>query len=407
MQCRPVLKSLDISIHQIYHALMIVRKAFKFKLKPTPEHRQTMTQTAGCVRLVWNKSLAKVKESLDNKDGYKGYVPMAGELKNWKKEESTSFLKLVHSQPLQQVLKDLDRAIRDGFKKKKGFPSFKKRGKDKAFRYPQGVKVEEDKVYLPKIGWVKFQDSREIEGEIKNTTVSFYAGHWYIAFQTEFEKEEPIHSSTSEVGIDLGIAKFATVSDGQEIAPLNSLRMLENDLSKAQKSLARKQKGSNNRKEQKYKVQKIHKKIVNVRQDFLHKVSTNLSKNHAVIVLEDLRIRNMSSSAKGTIEDPGKNVKAKSGLNKSILDQGWYEFRRMLEYKQEWRGGKVIVIPAHYTSQKCSKCGWTEKANRKTQANFSCVKCGHTENADLNAAKNILAVGSTVIACGDINSVAS
>ena len=122
MQCRPVLKSLDISIHQIYHALMIVRKAFKFKLKPTPEHRQTMTQTAGCVRLVWNKSLAKVKESLDNKDGYKGYVPMAGELKNWKKEESTSFLKLVHSQPLQQVLKDLDRAIRDGFKKKKGFP---------------------------------------------------------------------------------------------------------------------------------------------------------------------------------------------------------------------------------------------------------------------------------------------
>ena len=209
------------------------------------------------------------------------------------------------------------------------------------------------------------------------------------------------------MGIDLGIAKFATVSDGQEIAPLNSLRMLENDLSKAQKSLARKQKGSNNRKEQKYKVQKIHKKIVNVRQDFLHKVSTNLSKNHAVIVLEDLRIRNMSSSAKGTIEDPGKNVKAKSGLNKSILDQGWYEFRRMLEYKQKWRGGKVIVIPAHYTSQKCHKCGWTEKANRKTQANFSCVKCGHTENADLNAAKNILAVGSTVIACGDINSVAS
>ena len=387
---------------------MIVRKAFKFKLKPTAENRQMMAQTAGCVRLVWNKSLAKVKESLDTNAGYKGYVPMAGELKAWKKDESTSFLKLVHSQPLQQVLKDLDRAIRDGFKKKKGFPSFKKKGReDKSFRYPQGVKIEDDKVYLPKIGWIKFQNSREIEGVIKNTTVSFYAGHWYIAFQTEFEQSEPKHSSTSAVGIDLGIAKFATVSDGQEIAPLNSLRLLESDLTKAQKSLSRKQKGSNNRRKQKHKIQKIHKKIRNVRQDFLHKASTNLSKNHAVIVLEDLRVKNMSSSAKGTIEDPGKNVKAKSGLNKSILDQGWYEFRRMLEYKQEWRGGKVVVIPAHHTSQRCSKCGWTEKANRKSQAVFSCVKCGHSENADLNAAKNILAAGSTVIACGDISSVAS
>ena len=366
-----------------------------------------MAQTAGCVRLVWNKSLASVKESLDKKDGYKGYVPMAGELKNWKKDDGTAFLKLVHSQPLQQTLKDLDRALRDAFKKQKGFPSFKKKGREKAFRYPQGVKIEEDKVYLPKIGWVKFQSSMEIEGDIKNTTVSFYAGHWYVAFQTEFEMADPIHNSTSKVGVDLGVAKFATMSDGQEIAPLNSLRSLEGKLKKAQKSLSRKQKGSNNRQQQKYKLQRIHKKISDVRQDFLHKASTNLSKNHAVIVIEDLRVKNMSSSAKGTIEDPGKNVKAKSGLNKSILDQGWYEFRRMLEYKQEWRGGKVIVIPAHHTSQKCSKCGWTEKDNRKTQSSFCCVKCGHSENADLNAAKNILAAGSTVIACGDISSVAS
>lgn len=120
---------------------MLIRKAFKFKLKPSAEQRLKMAQTAGCVRLVWNKSLASVKESLNKKEGYKGYCQMAGQMKEWKVEDSTSFLKLAHSQPLQQTLKDLDRALRDGFKKEKGFPKFKKKNRDKTFRYPQGVKI--------------------------------------------------------------------------------------------------------------------------------------------------------------------------------------------------------------------------------------------------------------------------
>ena len=125
-----------------------------------------------------------------------------------------------------------------------------------------------------------------------------------------------------------------------------------------------------------------------------------------MVVIEDLKIANMSKSAKGTKERPGKNVKAKSGLNKTILDQGWYEFRRQLEYKQLWRGGQVIAVPAAYTSQQCSECKQKDSGNRKTQEVFRCVSCGHQEHADINAARNIEAAGHAVLAC-ESNSIRS
>lgn len=385
---------------------MKIRKAFKFKLKPSAEQRQKMAQTAGCVRLVWNKSLGQVKEALENKAGYKGYCAMASDLKEWKAVEESRFLKLVHSQPLQQTLKDLDRALKDGFKKDKGFPKFKKKNHDKSFRYPQGVKINEDMVYLPKVGWMRFRKSRDIEGVVKNTTVSFYCGHWYVSFQTEFEKEIPNHEG-GEIGIDMGVVSFATYSDQRTTKSPRPFKKYEKKLAKAQKSLARKKKGSNNWTRDLFKVQAIHKKIANIRKDFLHKTSTSLCKSQALIVVEDLKVSNMSKSAKGDQENPGKNVKAKSGLNKSILDQGWFEFKRQLEYKSSWLGGKVVVVPARNTSRKCRKCDYTSKENRKTQALFECKKCGHKENADVNASHNILAAGRTVLACGVNNSVAS
>jgi len=141
----------------------------------------------------------------------------------------------------------------------------------------------------------------------------------------------------------------------------------------------------------------LHHHIANIRHDYLHKVTTTLSKNHAMIVVEDLKVANMSKSASGTIEKQGKNVKAKSGLNKSILDQGWSMLVGMIEYKQEWRGGLVVKVDPKYTSQTCSSCGHVAKENRLTQAEFSCVECGFSENADLNASRNILAVGHTVL----------
>ena len=139
----------------------------------------------------------------------------------------------------------------------------------------------------------------------------------------------------------------------------------------------------------------------------LHKVSTEISKNHAMIVVEDLKVENMSKSAKGTVEKPGKNVKQKSGLNRSIRDQGWGEFIHQLEYKQLWSGGQLVKIDPKFTSQKCSKCGHISKDNRKTQSKFKCVNCGFESNADLNAAINILEAGQASLACGNIKPVAA
>ncbi|MEF9426896.1 MAG: transposase [Candidatus Mariimomonas ferrooxydans] len=207
------------------------------------------------------------------------------------------------------------------------------------------------------------------------------------------------HPSDAEIGIDAGIKCFATFSDGSMVQGVNSFRRHEERLAREQRRLSRKQKGSNNRKKQKKKISRLHQKISNVRSDFLHKLSTEISKNHATVYVEGLHIRNMSSSARGTIEDPGLGVRAKSGLNKSILDQGWGEFKRQLGYKLLWKGGKLIEVDFRYTSQTCSCCGFKAKENRLSQAVFRCVACGHEENADVNAARNILTVGQTGIAC--------
>jgi putative transposase len=166
--------------------------------------------------------------------------------------------------------------------------------------------------------------------------------------------------------------------------------------------MSRKVKFSNNWKKAKRKVQNLHSRIANIRRDYLHKVSTTISKNHAMIVIEDLKVANMSKSASGTVSQHGHNVRAKSGLNRSILDQGWYELRRQLEYKQLWRGGQVLAINPAYTSQECACCGHAAKENRLLQSQFECQECGYTENADINGARNILAAGHAALTCGDM-----
>jgi putative transposase len=166
--------------------------------------------------------------------------------------------------------------------------------------------------------------------------------------------------------------------------------------------MARKRKFSNNWKKAKATIQRIHVRIGNARRDYLHKTSTTVSKNHAIVCIEDLQVRNMSKSAAGSIEAPGKNVRAKAGLNKSILDQGWGEFRRQLTYKLAWRGGHLIAVPPQNTSRTCPCCGYVSGANRTTQARFVCVECGFEGNADLVGAINILAAGHAVLACGEM-----
>lgn len=381
---------------------MQIKQAYKFQLRPKKEEENTMKRFSGCCRFLWNKALALEKENYEAKGKRLGYYKLAGFLKDWKKREETEFLKETHSQILQQTLKDLDRAYRNFFAKRAAFPKFKKKGIHDAFRYPQGFKLDEEnsRIFLPKIGWIRYRNSRKVEGEAKQVTVSISAGKWYVSIQTEREVKEPKHPSESVIGIDMGVAKFATLSDGRSIEPLNSFRKHEKILAKQQKRLSRKVKFSKNWQKQKAKIQRQHQKISNVRKDFLHKQTTSISKNHALVVVEELQIKNMSRSASGTMENPGKNVRAKSGLNKSILDQGWYEFRRQLEYKMRWRGGEIRTVPAQFTSQRCSRCGEVDKASRKSQSKFECTSCGFKTNADYNAAKNILAAGLAVSACG-------
>ncbi len=363
-----------------------------------------MRRFAGACRFVFNRALARQNENHEVGNKYIPYGKMASWLVEWKNATETQWLKDVQSQPLQQSLKDLERAYKNFFRKRAAFPRFKKRGQNDVFRYPQGVKLDQEnsRIFLPKLGWMRYRNSRQVTGVVKNVTVSQSCGKWYISIQTESEVSTPVHPSASMVGLDAGVAKLATLSDGTVFEPVNSFQKNQKKLARLQRQLSRKVKFSNNWQKQKRKIQRLHSCIANIRRDYLHKVTTTVSKNHAMIVIEDLKVSNMSKSAAGTVSQPGRNVRAKSGLNRSILDQGWYEMRRQLEYKQLWRGGQVLAVPPAYTSQRCACCGHTAKENRLSQSKFRCQVCGYTANADVNGARNILAAGHAVLACGEM-----
>lgn len=382
---------------------MKLQKAFKFELIPNGRQERDMRRFSGARRFIYNKALEKQKENHAAGGKFISYVNMANLLPQWKKEHP--WLKDSPFHTLQQALKDAERAFKNFFEKRASFPRFKKKGSGDSFRFPDAKQFEIDqinsRIKLPKLGWVRYRNSRDILGTAKNITISWSGGKWFASIQTEREVEQPVPVATSAVGIDMGIVRFATLSDGTHIEPLDSFKKHERCLKKYQRRMSRKVKFSKNWHKANRKVQKIHTRIANARKDFLHKATSEISKNHALVVIEDLAVSNMSKSAKGSIDAPGKQVAAKSGLNKAILDQGWFEFRRQLEYKLNWNGGMLIAVPAHYTSQTCPACGHVSVDNRKTQAQFQCVHCGHEENADVVGAINVLARGYRVSACGE------
>ena len=363
---------------------------------------QKLTRFCGSSRFLWNKCLALNLERLEKGQSILWYQELAFWLTLWKQSDEYGFLKECPSQVFQQKIRDLERAFKDCFDKTqplKRLPVFKKKGRGDGIRFPQGFKIVGRRIFLPKLGWIGFYKSRQISGKIKNITISKRGERWYASIQVEQMIEIPRHPSDSEIGIDAGIICFAAFSDGTTIEGVNIFRMHQDRLAKEQRKLSRKQKGSQNWKKQKKKISGLHHTITNARKDFLHKLSTKISKSQARVYVESLQIRNMSASARGTLEDPGRNVKAKSGLNKSILDQGWYEFHRLLQYKLDWQGGSLVEVDYRNTSQRCSCCGHTEKRNRKSQEIFKCLNCGHEENADVNAAINILTAGQAGMVC--------
>ena len=394
-------------------AFMKRRQAFRYVLRPTREQEQAFRQFTGSRRFVYNQALELQNRRRKASQRRLSYAALCRELTAWKSKPEWRWLKEAPSQSLQQGLKDLCQAFDRMDKGLSAPPRFRRRGLRESFRYPQGVRLDPhaDRVFLPKIGWVRYRNSRPVTGQIKNTTIKREGERWILSIQTEREVEAPVWTRESLskvgasdsdflVGADLGIARFLTLDSGAFIPPRNSYKRSQDKLARAQRSLARKKKGSQNWQKQKRKVARIHRKIAAQRHDFLHKVSTYLSKSHAVVVLEDLKVKNMMASAAGTKEAPGRNVRQKAGLNRAIGDQGWGQLKALLEYKTRWYGLGLILVPPAYTSQRCARCGETCAQNRTRQAAFECVSCGWSLNADHNAALNIRAAGLAVLACG-------
>ena len=385
--------------------LMKIRQAFKYELMPDGQQQRQMRRFSGSCRFVFNQALALQKDNFEAGGKFIRYETMAKELTAWRNDGETQWLKEAPIHPLQHALKDLDRAYKNFFVKRAGLPRFRKKGCGDRFRYPDAKQIKLDqangRLFLPKLGWLRYRNSRAVLGQVKNATVSLSGGKWFVSIQTEREVEQPVPQSTSAVGIDMGIARFATLSDGSFYAPLNSFRRHESALRKAQRAMSRKTRFSNNWRKARTRIQRLHTRIGNCRRDYLHKATTTISQNHAIVCIEDLQVGQMSKSAAGSVETPGKNVRAKSGLNKSILDQGWSEFRRQLEYKLAWAGGWLIAVAPRNTSRTCPACAHVSADNRRTQARFRCVSCGFEDNADVVGAMNVLARGHRVAACGE------
>lgn len=369
-------------------------QAFKYQLMPNGAEERQLRRFAGDCRYVYNKALDLQIKNHESGGKYLNYNALCKQLTVWRNDPDTPWLADAPCAIEQQKLKDLERAYKNFFDRRGAFPRFKKKGQGDSFRFPDRIKLDQanNRINLPKLGWLRFRKNRQALGEVRSATISYQAGKWWVSILTRREVEHPVPNG-GIVGIDLGISRFATLSDGSFFAPIHSFKRYEDRMRKAQQALSRKVKFSNNWKKAKSRVQKIHSRIGNVRRDFLHLASKTISQNHAIVCIEDLQVSNMSKSAKGSVAEPGKNVRAKSGLNKSILDQGWGEFRRQLDYKLAWNGGHLIAVPPQYTSQTCPACGHVSSDNRQTQAKFCCVECGFEENADLVGAINVLSRG--------------
>lgn len=375
-------------------------RAYRFQLRPRPAALAQLRRYAGGLRWVWNQALARQRERHAAGEKYAGYVDMAKWLTAWRNAPETCWLAEGPVHPQQQVLRRLDEAYRRFFAKTGGFPSFKRRGDEPGIRFPDPKQFELDavngRIRLPKLGWVRMRQSQPVAGELRNVSLRQEGCRWFASIQVEDKETVPALGLAPTLGIDLGLAQFVATSDGVTVAPLQALARQQARLKRYQRSVARKHKGSANRNKAVARLGNLHRRIARQRSDWLHKLTTELADQHPLIVLEDLKIKNMAASAAGTAQAPGKNVRAKAGLNRSILDAAWGEFARQLSYKVQWRGGQVILVNPAYTSRTCRICGYEAAENRKSQAIFACVTCGHTENADVHAAKNILAAGHAV-----------
>jgi len=362
-------------------------RAYKFRIYPTPEQETVLRQTIGCCRFVYNWALAQRREAWVTSKKSVSYNATSKGLTELKESPEKVWLNNVSSVCLQQSLRNLDSAFVNFFKKRASYPSFKSRKNGGSARFlDNAFRVEGDNLFLAKIKTpVKVVWSRKLSGEPSQCNVSQNAaGQWFASFLCE-EKIEKFSPSDKKIGVDLGIETFATTSDGQKFGQPKRIRRLRKKLARLQRLHSRKQKGSKNREKARLKVARLHQHIADVRKDFLHKLSTKLIRENQTIALEDLAVKNMVKNRK---------------LSRCISEQGWREFRAMLEYKAEWYGRELLIVDRFYPSSKtCSCCGRKKKLSLDERA-WTC-ECGATHDRDTNAAKNILAAGQAVpFACG-------
>ena len=379
---------------------MLQRTAYKFRAYPGPEQASLFRRTAGCCRLVYNLCLEQRR--LEWHRSAPRRLSAAGQMRELKDLKAAApFLKEVPHHPLQQAIRDLDRAFANFFEGRAAYPKPRTKLRHTSFRYPDPLQIKLDqdgeRIFLPKAGWVQLRIHREIVGELKNVTVSGAGGWWFVSISVEQTVDEPLPKAGPTIGIDLGVVNAIASSDGEVFDLTRVSAHVQRQLAAVQKTIARRKKGSRNRFKTVLRLRRIQARHARRRADAKHKATCRLVRDHAVIVMEDLKIRNMTASARGTVEEPGSMVAQKAGLNRSILDMAPGETRRQIEYKMHRAGGQLIVVPAHYTSQQCSCCGWTTQENRSSRDRFSCVSCGFAACADVNAARNILAKGLTTL----------
>ena len=368
-------------------------KSYKYRIYPTKEQEDLITKTIGCSRFVYNHFLAKWDESYQQTGKGLTFNKCSLELPKMKKAEETSWLKEVDSIALQASLRNLDDAFARFFKKQNQKPRFKSKSNPVQSYTTKNVngsiELFEKHIKLPKLGMVKIRNSQNPNGRILKATISKTpTGKYFVSILVE-EEINPLTKTGSNVGIDLGLENFASLSTGDKVGNEKFLKSLSKKLAKEQKILSRramiakksgrKLSDCKNYQKQRMKVAKIHEKIANKRKDFLHKLSTELIKNHDIICIEDLSSKNLMKNHR---------------LAKSIGDVSWSEFVRMIEYKAEWYEKQVSKISRWYpSSQLCSDCGHNSGKKSLFIREWTCPNCGSYHDRDINASINILTEG--------------
>jgi putative transposase len=359
-------------------------------MRPDAGQGPALNRMAGARRFVWNWALGRWKEHSAATGKSITYNRLAAELTALKRQPDTEWLGEVDSQALQQVLKDLHRAFVNFFEKRARYPRFKSRKRDRArFRIPQRVKVAAGKVYVPKVGWVRIRQSREVDGVTRSATFRREAdGHWYVSLTVEFAMPDvavPAPDPEKTIGLDLGLIDFVTPSDGSEPIPAPKFyRKATHKIRRAQKAVSRRKKGSSRRDKARRRLARAHQKARDQRQDFLHKLSTKLVNEWEAIGIEDLNVKGL----------------ARTKLAKSFADAAMSEFRRQLEYKCLWNRKALVAIDRFFPSSKmCDRCGALNDRLSLSDREWDC-DCGAHHKRDLLAARNIRDEGRRMLAAG-------